>query len=46
MEAEMTEGPKTKPNTDNLAVSEEADVDKAVTAEAQAINNMETDLKK
>ena len=45
IEYEMTGAPK-KSNTDNLAVAEEANVDKAVTAESKASNKMENFLKK
>ena len=40
MEAELTVAPKQNSNTDNSAVSEESNVDEAVTAEAKAINNI------
>ena len=32
--------------TDNLAVTEEANVDEAITSEAKAINKMEIDIQK
>ena len=44
LEAGLTEAHK-KSNTDNLAVAEEANVDKAVTAESKASNKMEIDIK-
>ena len=45
MEAELTESSKIYSKTDNLAVTEEANVDEAITAEAKASNNMKIDLK-
>ena len=45
MEAELTEVPKKTPNNENLAVAEEAKVDKPVTAEANDSNDTEIDLK-
>ena len=44
LEAGLTEAHK-KSNTDNLAVAEKANVDKAVTAESKASNEMEIDIK-
>ena len=45
MEAELTESSEIKSKTDNLAVTEEANVDEAITAESKAINKMEMFLK-
>ena len=42
MEAELTEAFKKKPKTENLVVAE----DEAITAQANASNKMEIDLKK
>ena len=44
MEAQLTEAQK-KSKTDNLAVTEEVNVDEAITTEAKAINKMEIYLK-
>ena len=43
MEDELTEAPKTS-NTENLAVTEEANVDEAVNIESKASNEMEIDI--
>ena len=45
MEAEQTKSPKQTSNADYLEVTEEANVNEAVTAEAKSINNMEIDTK-
>ena len=45
LEADMTGSPKETSNTDNSAVSEEANVDESITSEAKASNEMENDLK-
>ena len=45
MEDEVTEAPKKCSNTDNSVVTEEANVDEAITAEAKAGKDMENDLK-
>ena len=45
LEADMTGSPKETSNTDNSAVSEEANVDESITFEAKASNEMENDLK-
>ena len=45
MKSELTEAPKENPNTDNLAVAEEANVDESVTAESKASKDTESDLK-
>ena len=44
MQAELTEAPKNF-NADNLAVDEEANIDKAVTTEAKDSNDMDIDIK-
>ena len=46
MEAELTEASKINSKTDNLAVTEESNIDEAITAEAKASNRMEMFLKK
>ena len=45
MEAELTEAPKSNSNTENLAVTDEANVDEAITAEAKASNKIEFSIK-
>ena len=45
MEDELTEASGINSKTDNLAVTEEANVDEAITAEYKAINKMEMFLK-
>ena len=45
MEAELTKAPKSTSNTDNSAVSEEANADEAITAESKFSNKMEIYLK-
>ena len=40
MEAELTEASKMNSKTDNLAVTEEANVDEAINVEAKASNKM------
>ena len=45
LEAELTGALKETSNTDNLAVSEEANVDEAITAESKAKNDTEIDPK-
>ena len=40
MESELTEASYINPKTDNLAVTEEENVDEATTAEAKASNKM------
>ena len=45
MEAELTEAPKSNSNTDNLAVTDEENVDEAITEESKTINKMEIYLK-
>ena len=44
LEADMTGSPKETSNTDNSAVSEEANVDESITSEAKASNEMESDI--
>ena len=46
MEAELTETSEINSKTDNLAVTEEANVHEAITAEAKVSNKTEIDLKK
>ena len=46
MEAELTEASEIKSKTENLAVTEESNVDEAITSEAKARNEMETDIQK
>ena len=41
MGAEMTETSEINSKTDNTAVTEEANIDEAITAEAKTINKME-----
>ena len=45
MEDELTEESKINSKTENSAVTEQANVDEAITAEARASNDMENDLK-
>ena len=45
LEAELAGAPKEPSNNDNSSVVEEANVDEAITAEANASNDMENDLK-
>ena len=45
LEAKLTEPQKKTPNTDNQAVTEQANVYETVTAEAKARNDTEIDLK-
>ena len=40
LEAELTWPPNETSNADNLAATEEANVDEAITAESKAINEM------
>ena len=42
LESELTEALKIDSKTDNLAVTEEANFDEAITAEAKASNKMES----
>ena len=46
MEAELTEASKIDSKTDNSAVSEEENVDEAITSESKASNKMEIFPKK
>ena len=46
MEAELTEAPKINSNTENLAVTKEANVDESITAEAKSSNKIRMFLKK
>ena len=46
IEAGLTEASETNLKTDNLAVTEEANVDESITAESKASNKMEIDLQK
>ena len=46
MEAELTEASDKNLKTDNSAITEESNVDEAITAEAKAIKDMEIDLLK
>ena len=45
LEAELTGAPKETSNTENLAVTEEANIGDAVTVEAKSSNDMENYLK-
>ena len=45
MEAELTEASKIKSKTDNFVVTEEVNVDEAITAEFKASNKMEIYIK-
>ena len=44
LEAELTGAPKETSNTDNSVVTEEADVDESITAEAKASNKIKNYL--
>ena len=46
MESELNEASEINSKNENLAVTEEGNVDKAITAEAKASNEMEMFLKK
>ena len=46
MEAELTEAYKINPNTDNSAVTDDANFDEAITSEARASSKMEMFLQK
>ena len=45
LESELTGTPKETSNTDNVDLAEQENVDKAITAEAKAIKDMENDIK-
>ena len=45
LESELTGTPKETSNTDNVDLAEQENVDKATTAEAKAIKDMENDIK-
>ena len=45
MEDELTGAPKETSNNENVVVAEEANVDETITAEDEAINEMENYLK-
>ena len=45
LESELTGAPIETSNTDNVDLAEVENVDEAITAEAKAITDMETDLK-